>query len=150
MVVEESDENLYLAARNLPGVAVLDVPGLIRSAWSRFDKVVVTVSGRCEDRGVAGMNQERLMKVLLAPHVTEKSTRLAETAQPVRVQGGPTRPSRDQGAVELMFDVKVEGQVVNVKGKTQALRMRHGQAQDWKKAYVALKPGRDIDFMGGE
>mgnify|MGYP006373153833 CR=1 FL=1 len=54
-------------------------------------------------------------------------------------------------AVELLFDVKVEGvQVVNVQGKAKRFGRTPGRRQDWKKAYVTLAEGQDIDFLGAE
>ena len=54
-------------------------------------------------------------------------------------------------AVELMFKVEVESvQVMNVKGKRKGFGRVRGKRSDWKKAYVSLKPGHDIDFMGAE
>ena len=61
-----------------------------------------------------------------------------------------TKPEIKQ-AVELMFKVEVEGvQVVNVAGKRKRFGRMAGRRPDWKKAYVRLKPGHDIDFVGGQ
>ncbi len=90
------------------------------------------------------MNQERLMQVLLAPLVSEKSTRIAEKNQQVafRVTKDATKPEI-QAAVELLFGAKVAGvSTLNVKGKLK----RNGRRNNWKKAYVALVEGQDIDF----
>lgn len=99
------------------------------------------------------MNQERLMKVLLAPHVSEKTTGLADGANQFvfKVVPGATK-DEVKGAVELMFDVKVDKvRVVNVKGKTKGrLQARGGRRSDWKKAYVSLAEGQEIDFLGAE
>jgi len=98
------------------------------------------------------MNQERLMKVLLAPHVSEKSTNVAEQANQVVFKVVPDA-SKDEIklAVEKMFEVTVEAvQVVNVKGKNKRNRFGSGKRKDWKKAYVSLKPGDDINFIGNE
>jgi large subunit ribosomal protein L23 len=98
------------------------------------------------------MNQERLMKVLLAPHVSEKSAMAAERDRQFvfRVVGDATKPEV-KAAVEKLFSVEVECvQVTNVKGKTKRFGQRQGRRSGWKKAYVSLKPGFDIDFMGGE
>ncbi|AHF03082.1 50S ribosomal protein L23 [Marichromatium purpuratum 984] len=96
------------------------------------------------------MNKERLMKVLLAPIVSEKSTRIAESGQVVfRVTTDATKREVSQ-AVELLFEVKVDSvQILNVKGKTKRFGQRHGKRQDWRKAYVRLEAGQDIDFGGG-
>jgi large subunit ribosomal protein L23 len=98
------------------------------------------------------MNQERLMKVLLAPIVSEKSTRLADASRQFtfRVLPNATKPEVRK-AVELMFDVKVTGvQIANVRGKTKRFGQMEGKRADWKKAFVTLAEGHDIDFMGAE
>ena len=89
------------------------------------------------------MNQERLLKILLAPHVSEKSNRVAERYNQVvfKVTSDATKPEiRD--AVELLFKVKVKGvTVVNVKGKRKRFGSTFGRRSDWKKAYVSLEAG---------
>ena len=96
------------------------------------------------------MNDERLMKILLEPRVTEKSTLTADKYRQFvfKVMGGATKPEIRK-AVEKMFEVEVESiQVLNVHGKSKTFRRARGKRPDWKKAYVRLKPGFDIDFMG--
>jgi large subunit ribosomal protein L23 len=98
------------------------------------------------------MSQERLMTVLLEPHVSEKATGAAEAANQVvfRVRPDATKLEVRQ-AVELMFEVQVESvQVVRVKGKTKRFGMSRGRRADWKKAYVRLAAGQSIDFLGAE
>jgi large subunit ribosomal protein L23 len=98
------------------------------------------------------MNDERLMKVLLAPHVSEKSTSVAERNRQFvfKVVRDATKPEIRR-AVEKMFDVKVDGvQILNVKGKNKRFGALRGRRSDWKKAYVTLKEGYDIEFLGGE
>jgi large subunit ribosomal protein L23 len=98
------------------------------------------------------MNQERLMKVLLAPIVSEKSTRLADAHRQFafKVQTTASKPDVRK-AVELMFDVKVDNvQISNVRGKSKRFGQSLGKRSDWKKAYVTLAEGHDIDFMGAE
>ena len=97
------------------------------------------------------MSKERLMTLLLGPHVSEKTTRASDIANQVvfKVRRDASKPEIAQ-AVELMFDVKVEGvQVVNTKGKQKRFGMRFGRRSDWKKAYVTLAEGQDIDFLDG-
>jgi large subunit ribosomal protein L23 len=98
------------------------------------------------------MNQEKLMTVLLEPRVTEKSTLVGEAYNQYvfKVAKDATKPEIKK-AVELMFDgAEVESvQVTNVKGKKKMFARKPGQRVNWKKAYVKLKPGFDIDFMGG-
>ena len=98
------------------------------------------------------MNQERLMKVLLAPIVSEKSSRLADAHRQFafKVLKNASKPEVRK-AVELMFDVKVDSvQIANVRGKTKRFGQTVGKRSDWKKAYVTLAEGHDIDFMGAE
>jgi large subunit ribosomal protein L23 len=98
------------------------------------------------------MNQERLMKVLLAPVISEKSSRVADASRQFvfKVLPGASKPEIRQ-AVELMFDVKVKGvQTSSVHGKTKRFGQTMGRRVNWKKAYVTLADGHDIDFMGKE
>ena len=98
------------------------------------------------------MNQEKLMNVLLEPRVTEKTTMVGEINNQYvfKVAKSATKPEIKK-AVELMFEgAEVESvQVTNVKGKHKMFARQPGKRADWKKAYVKLKPGFDIDFMGG-
>ena len=96
-------------------------------------------------------SKERLMAVLVAPHVSEKSARVAEGNQIVfRVARDATKPEI-KAAVELMFEVKVDAvQVVNVAGKAKRFGGRPGKRSDFKKAYVRLAQGQTIDFAGVE
>jgi large subunit ribosomal protein L23 len=98
------------------------------------------------------MNRERLMKVLLAPIMSEKTTRIADTGRQYafRVQPGATKPDVRK-AVELMFEVKVDSvQICNMQGKIKRHGATVGRRAGWKKAYVTLAEGHDIDFMGAE
>ena len=98
------------------------------------------------------MNEERLLKILLAPHVSEKSNRLTDRYNQVafKVTRDATKPEiRD--AVELLFKVKVKGvTVLNVKGKRKRFGALAGRRSDWKKAYVSLEAGHEIDFLGAQ
>lgn len=98
------------------------------------------------------MNQERLMTILLGPHVSEKSTLIAETSNQVAFVVRRDANKREiKAAVEKMFDVKVdEVKVLNQKGKTKRFGGNFGKRADWKKAYVRLAEGHDIDFAGLE
>ena len=97
------------------------------------------------------MNRERLMQVLLSPIISEKATRATETGAQHVFRVAPDADKREIGrAVELMFDVKVDRvQVLNVKGKRKSFRQRMGKRPSWRKAYVRLQTGHDIDFGGG-
>ena len=94
------------------------------------------------------MNREQLMSVLLAPHVTEKTSLAMQNSNQYvfRVRREATKTDIRQ-AVELMFEVKVRGvQVVNEPGKMRRFGRRTGRTQDWKKAYVRLAEGQTIDY----
>lgn len=98
------------------------------------------------------MNDERLMKILVAPHVSEKSARVADESNQVvfRVLPDACKPEIKR-AVEKLFNVEVDHvRTVSVKGKRKMFQRTPGKRSDWKKAYVRLKPGHDIDFIGGE
>jgi large subunit ribosomal protein L23 len=93
-------------------------------------------------------NSERLMTVLLAPVVSEKGTFIADKYEQVifRVMQNATKPEV-KAAVELMFKVQVESvQIANVKGKQKRFGTHLGRRRNWKKAYVCLKPGQEINF----
>lgn len=98
------------------------------------------------------MNQERVLSVLLAPHVSEKATveadkngtfvfKVAKDANKLEIKK----------AIEKLFDVQVVGvRTVNVKGKSKVFGRLAGKRSSWKKAYVSLAEGQDIDFLGAE
>ena len=97
------------------------------------------------------MSKERLMKILLSPVVSEKSAMAADKANQFgfKVVADATKPEIAQ-AVELLFDVKVKNvRTVNVKGKKKRFGAVMGKRNNWKKAYVRLQAGHDIDFAGG-
>jgi large subunit ribosomal protein L23 len=97
------------------------------------------------------MNNERLMKVLLSPVVSEKSSVVADANRQYTFRVSTDATKREiTKAVEKLFEVEVERvQVVNCKGKTKRFGQLNGKRSDWKKAYVRLKPGNDIDFAAG-
>jgi len=98
------------------------------------------------------VNQERLMQVLVTPHVSEKSTLAADKAGQHVFKVLPDATKIEvRKAVELMFEVKVDAvRVVNVKGKTKRFQQQAGKRKDYKKAYVRLAAGQDISFEGVE
>jgi len=94
------------------------------------------------------VNREQLMSVLIAPHVTEKTSLAMQNHNQYtfRVRRDATKTDVRK-AVELMFDVKVKGvQVVNEQGKSRRFGKTIGRTQDWKKAYVSLVAGQTIDY----
>ncbi|HLX30183.1 MAG TPA: 50S ribosomal protein L23 [Casimicrobiaceae bacterium] len=96
----------------------------------------------------ARYSSERLMTVLLAPVVSEKGTFIADKHNQVvfRVLQNATKPEV-KAAVELMFKVGVDAvQMANVKGKKKRFGAHTGRRRNWKKAYVSLKAGQEINF----
>ena len=96
-------------------------------------------------------HQERLMTVIRGPHLSEKAHIAAENNQIVfKVRPDATK-SEIRQAVELLFEVDVaDVTVVNVKGKAKRFGATRGQRSNWKKAYVKLAEGGQLDFLGGE
>ena len=97
-------------------------------------------------------DQERLMQVILGPHISEKSTAAAEGAGQVvfRVRPDATK-TEVRRAVELLFEVEVKSvAVVKMQGKQKRFGRTMGKQSAWKKAYVRLAPGQDLDFIGSE
>ena len=97
-------------------------------------------------------SQERLLQVLLAPVVSEKSTYVADKHEQVifRVASDASKPEI-KAAVESLFKVQVDSvQIMNVKGKVKRFGRSIGRRRDWKKAYICLKPGQEINFAAGE
>jgi large subunit ribosomal protein L23 len=94
------------------------------------------------------IGREGLMSVLIAPHVTEKTSQGSQqhNQYAFRVRRDATRTDVRR-AVELMFEVKVRSvQIVNEPGKQRRFGGRLGRTSDWKKAYVRLPEGQSIDF----
>ncbi|BBA34662.1 50S ribosomal protein L23 [Methylocaldum marinum] len=94
------------------------------------------------------MRQLELMSLIEAPVISEKSTSAAEKASQIvfRVKRNASKPQIKE-AIELMFKVEVASvHVLNVGGKVKRSGRFTGKRADWKKAYVKLKPGFDIDL----
>jgi large subunit ribosomal protein L23 len=98
------------------------------------------------------MNQERIYKVLLGPHISEKATVVAEEhGQYVFKVANDATKLEIKKAVEQLFEVSVEAVRTSVvKGKTKRTRFGMGKRSDWKKAYVSLAQGQEIDFADAE
>jgi large subunit ribosomal protein L23 len=94
--------------------------------------------------------QERLLTVIRGPHLSEKSHLAAESNQVVlKVRTDATKKEIRQ-AVELLFEVEVDGvTVVNVKGKEKRFGQTRGRRVNWKKAYVRLAEGSNIESLLG-
>ena len=98
------------------------------------------------------MSAERLLQIIVAPHVSEKTTRATEknNVYVFKVATTATKPEVKK-AVEHLFNTKVEDvRVVNVKPKTRRFRGIEGMKKKWKKAYVTLVEGQKIDLLGGK
>lgn len=99
------------------------------------------------------MNPERVFQILRAPHVSEKSAMLGDSAnQAVFKVAVDANKTEIKEAVEQMFNVKVANvRTVKMKGKSKRLGLHRGRRSDWKKAYVSLEQGHEIDLasLGG-
>jgi large subunit ribosomal protein L23 len=99
------------------------------------------------------MNQERIFKVLRAPHISEKAAIVGDASnQHVFRVATDAKKDEIKQAVEQLFNVKVSKvRTVNVKGKTKRQGVRLGKRNDWKKAYISLEQGHEIDLaaVGG-
>ena len=97
------------------------------------------------------ITEERLLKVLRAPHISEKATMAAEKANTIVFKVAKDATKREiKAAVEKLFEVEVKSvNTLVAKGKTKSQGARQGRRSDWKKAYVILKEGQDLDFVGG-
>ena len=100
-------------------------------------------------------NQDRLLQVLLAPVISEKATQIADQHNQIVFRVAPDATKAEiKAAVELVWkDKQIEVQsvqVVNVKGKEKRHGKSIGRRRNWKKAYVCLKPGQEINFAAGE
>ena len=96
------------------------------------------------------MSAERMHQILLRPVISEKSTNAAEANRQVvfEVLENATK-AEVREAVEKLFDVSVIAvQVLNVRGKIKRFGKTPGKRNNWKKAYVRLAVGDDIDFLG--
>lgn len=93
------------------------------------------------------MNQERLMSVLIGPHVSEKSTNLVSESNQVAFKVLPNATKTEiKKAVELLFEVEVKDvNVANVGGKLKRFGATMGRRKNWKKAYVRLAEGQNIE-----
>jgi large subunit ribosomal protein L23 len=97
-------------------------------------------------------HNERLMQVLLGPHISEKATALADGSHQVVFKVRQDASKVDvRRAVELLFEVKVAGvSVARMPAKRKRFGTNAGRRSAWKKAYVRLAPGSDINFMNAE
>lgn len=101
---------------------------------------------------VAMMNEERLITVLAAPHVSEKTTLSADKRNQYVFRVTPDAKKNEvRQAVEKLFKVKVTSvNTMNMRGKPKRFGQHQGKRSNWKKAVVTLEQGHDIDFGGPE
>jgi large subunit ribosomal protein L23 len=94
------------------------------------------------------MNDERVFQILKSPHISEKAAILGDAAnQHVFRVATDAKKAEIKAAVEQLFDVKVANvRTINVNGKSKRMGMRKGRRKDWKKAYVSLEQGHEIDL----
>jgi large subunit ribosomal protein L23 len=98
------------------------------------------------------MKDERLLKIILAPHMSEKAAIGAEKRREYvfEVMANSTKPEIKK-AIELLFKTQVEAvRIVNVKTKPRRFGKIEGRSKKWKKAYVTLQVGQEISFAGGQ
>ena len=95
---------------------------------------------------------ERLLQVILAPQISEKSTRIADKNEQVVFRVASDANKHEiKAAVEMLFKVQVDSvQVAVIKGKEKRFGRMMGRRSNWKKAFVCLKPGQEIDFVAGQ
>ena len=101
---------------------------------------------------MSAISQERLLQVLLAPQISEKATYIADKNEQVVFKVSTDATKHEvKAAVEALFKVEVKSvQVLNVKGKAKRFGSSMGRRKNWKKAFVCLKPGQEINFAAGE
>ena len=96
------------------------------------------------------IKNSQTLNAILAPQITEKATFIDDKYNQVafKVKKNATKDQVKQ-AIELMFKVEVTAvNLLNMKGKTKRRGNNYGKRADWKKAYVSLKPGQEINFVG--
>ncbi|HGM5493420.1 TPA: 50S ribosomal protein L23 [Serratia fonticola] len=95
------------------------------------------------------IREERLLKVLRAPHVSEKASAAMEKSNTIVLKVAKDATKAEiKAAVQKLFEVEDVNTLV-VKGKVKRQGQRVGRRSDWKKAYVTLKEGQNLDFIGG-
>jgi large subunit ribosomal protein L23 len=96
------------------------------------------------------MTEEKILKIILSPHLSEKATLAAQANRQYvfEVCSSANKPVVKE-AVEMLFKVKVDSvRIVNVKTKPKRFGSVQGRSKAWKKAYVTLQAGQQIDLAG--
>ena len=98
------------------------------------------------------IRHDQIRTILIEPHVSEKTTLLnQENGQIAFKVRSDSNKKQIKKAVEEMFNVKVSSvKTVSVKGKKKRMGTRSGKTNDWKKAYIKLAEGQNLDFMNTE
>ena len=98
------------------------------------------------------IRHDQIRTVLIEPHVSEKTTLLNQNSGQIAFKvRSDSNKKQIKRAVEEMFKVKVSSvKTVSVKGKKKRMGMRSGKTNDWKKAYIKLEEGQNLDFMNTE
>jgi len=96
------------------------------------------------------MDISNLSKVILMPHVSEKSVMIADNAKQQTFKVASTATKKDvKEAIEKLFEVDViKVNILTVTGKQKVFGRTKGKRKNYKKAYVTLKEGQDIDLGG--
>ena len=109
------------------------------------------MSIRPRKRETISISDDKAYETILRPIITEKATMLSEQNKVGFVVPLSATKLEIKAAVEQLWEVKVKSvQTLNVKGKTKRFGRGMGKRADWKKAYVSLQEGFDIDFLGAE
>ena len=98
------------------------------------------------------IRHDQIRTILIEPHVSEKTTLLNQNSGQIAFKvRSDSNKQQIKRAVEEMFNVKVSSvKTVSVKGKKKRMGMRSGKTNDWKKAYIKLEEGQNLDFMNTE
>ena len=98
------------------------------------------------------IRHDQIRTILIEPHVSEKTTLLNQNSGQIAFKvRSDSNKKQIKKAVEEMFNVKVSSvKTVSVKGKKKRMGMRSGKTNDWKKAYIKLEEGQNLDFMNTE
>jgi large subunit ribosomal protein L23 len=98
------------------------------------------------------MSVEKLLQIIVAPHISEKTSTAMEKRNQYVFKVLPVATKIEiKHAIESLFNTKVaKVRVLNVRPKTKRFRNVEGTRKKWKKAYVTLQPGQQIDLLGGQ
>jgi len=98
------------------------------------------------------IRHDQIRTILIEPHVSEKTTLLNQNSGQIAFKvRSDSNKKQIKRAVEEMFKVKVSSvKTVSVKGKKKRMGMRSGKTNDWKKAYIKLEEGQNLDFLNTE